>query len=105
MKQIKFTYKDQDYILEYTRRTIKAMESNGFNINDIDTKPMVTIPALFKGAFLSKHRFVKDELIDEIYKQMQHKDELVEALMDMYVDAIQSLFDEPEEGNLEWTKD
>ena len=105
MKQIKFTYKDQDYILEYTRRTIKAMESNGFNINDIDTKPMVTIPALFKGAFLSKHRFVKDELVDEIYKQISHKDELVEALMDMYADAIQSLFDEPEEGNLEWTKD
>lgn len=105
MKQIKFTYKDQNYILEYTRKTIKVMESNGFNINDIDTKPMVTIPALFKGAFLSKHRFVKDELIDEIYKQMQHKDELVEALMDMYADAIQSLFDEPEEGNLEWTKD
>ena len=105
MKQIKFTYKDQNYILEYTRKTIKIMESNGFNINEIDTKPMVTIPTLFKGAFLSKHRFVKDELIDEIYKQMQHKDELVEALMDMYADAIQSLFDEPEEGNLEWTKD
>lgn len=104
MKQIKFTYKDQDYILEYTRKTVKVMEGNGFNINEIDTKPMLMVPILFRGAFLSKHRFVKDEVVDDIYKNISHKTELIETLVEMYTDTIETLFDEPESGNLEWTK-
>lgn len=102
--QIKFTYKDQDYVLEYTRKSVKIMENNGFNINEIDTKPMLMVPILFRGAFLSKHKFVKDDVIDDIYKNINHKSELLEALVEMYTDTIESLFDEPESGNLEWTK-
>ena len=74
------------YTLEYTRKTL--------------------LPALFAGAFLAHHRFVKRDVIDSIYARMNHKDELIAALVEMYNDSLLSLLDEPEqegnEGNLSW---
>ena len=57
-KQLRFTYKDKEYCLEFTRRSVETMERNGFIANDIREKPMTTLPALFAGAFLANHRFV-----------------------------------------------
>ena len=55
-KQLTFTYNGKDYVLEYTRNTVRQMENNGFVTNDIDIKPMTVLPALFAGAFLAHHR-------------------------------------------------
>ncbi len=46
-KQIVFTYEDKEYTLEFTRRTVKQMEDEGFVAQDIDRKPMTLLPALF----------------------------------------------------------
>ena len=46
-KQIIFTYEGKDYTLEYTRRTIKQMEDEGFVARNIDDRPMTLLPALF----------------------------------------------------------
>ena len=48
-KQLTFTYNGKDYVLEYTRNTVRQMENNGFIANDIETKPMTVLPALFNG--------------------------------------------------------
>lgn len=40
-KQIVFTYEDKEYTLEFTRRTVKQMEDEGFVAQDIDRKPMI----------------------------------------------------------------
>ena len=94
------------YTLEYTRKTVELMEKNGFVAADMEKKPMTTLPALFAGAFLAHHRFVKRDVIDNIYARMTHKDELIAALVEMYNDPLLSLLDEPEqegnEGNLNW---
>ena len=74
-KQIVFTYEDKEYTLEFTRRTVKQMEDEGFVAQDIDRKPMTLLPALFAGAFKAHHRFVKQDVIDKIYAGMPHKDE------------------------------
>lgn len=103
MKQIKFSYNNQDYILEYTRSTVKAMEAQGFKVNEFDSMPATQLPMLFKGAFLSKHKFIKETLINEIFENMGNKELLFETLSEMYIDTVNSLFDEPEEGNVEWT--
>ena len=104
-KQLKFTYQDRDYTLEYTRKSVELMEKNGFVATDIQTKPMSTLPALFAGAFLANHRFVKQEVIDEIYAKMTNKSELISKLAEMYNEPIMALIDEPEEsaGNVDWT--
>ena len=104
-KQLKFTYQDKEYCLEYTRATVAAMEKKGFVAADIESKPVTVLPALFAGAFLANHRFVKQEIIDEIYFKLTNKSELISKLAEMYNEPIMALVDEPEEseGNLDWT--
>ena len=104
-KQLRFTYQDKEYILEYTRRSVEAMEKKGFVASDIETKPVTILPALFAGAFLANHRYVKPEIIEEIYSKMTNKQELIGKLAEMYNEPILALVDEPteSEGNLGWT--
>ena len=63
------------------------------------------VPALFSGAFLANHKFVKKETIDEIFSKMTNKTELIGKLAEMYNEPILALVDEPEEteGNVDWT--
>ena len=104
-KQLKFTYQDKEYCLEYNRKSVELMEKSGFVASDIETKPVTVLPALFAGAFIANHRFVKQETIDEIYSKMTNKGELISKLAEMYNEPIMALVDEPEEseGNLDWT--
>lgn len=94
------------YTLEYTRKTVEMMEKQGFIAADVEKKPMTLLPALFAGAFLAHHRFVKRDVIDNIYARLSHKDELINRLVEMYNDPLVTLLDEPErgdsEGNLSW---
>lgn len=104
-KQLRFTYQGKQYCLEYTRKSVETMEKSGFVASDIKDKPMTTLPALFAGAFLANHRFVKQEVIDEIFSKMTNKSDLIGKLAEMYNEPIMTLIDEPEEaeGNLDWT--
>lgn len=104
-KQLHFTYDGKDYTLEFTRRTVAEMEKKGFIASDITEKPMTTLPALFAGAFLAHHRFVKSDIIDNIYSKLTKKEDLIGKLAEMYNEPILTLVEEPEEakGNLDWT--
>ena len=103
-KTINFTYEGKDYTLEFTRRTIRQMEDEGFIARDIDNRPMTLLPALFAGAFKAHHKFVKQETIDAIYANMPNKDKLIEKLAEMYNEPIMSLMTEPEDTakNVDW---
>jgi hypothetical protein len=74
------------------------MSDNGFNINDAIANPAVGVPQLFAGAFLAKHRTVPREKIDEIWAQIEGKEEFVAALASLYNDPIEKLLGEPEEN-------
>lgn len=104
-KQLCFTYKDKEYCLEFTRKSVEAMERKGFVASDIETKPITVLPALFAGAFLANHRFEKQETIDEIFSKMTNKSELISKLAEMYNEPIMALVNEPDEseGNVSWT--
>lgn len=103
-KTITFNFEGTEYTLEFTRASVATLERQGFNINDIADKPLTTLPALFAGAFIAHHRFVKREVIDRIFEKITNKKDLVMKLAEMYNETIESLVDEPEEseGNLEW---
>jgi len=103
-KQIIFEYKGKEYTLEFTRKSIEIMERQGFVASDITDKPMTTLPTLFAGAFLAHHRYVKKEVIDEIFSKIKNKQELISKLAEMYNEPILALVEEPEEdeGNIEW---
>ena len=104
-KQLIFTFEDKEYTLEYTRRTVAEMEKKGFIASDITDKPMTTLPALFAGAFLAHHRFVKEDVINNIYTKLTKKEDLIGKLSEMYNEPIMALVEEPEEdkGNVNWT--
>lgn len=105
-KQLRFTYDGKDYTLEFTRRTVAEMEKKGFIASDITDKPMTMLPALFAGAFLAHHRFVKEDVINDIYSKLTNKEDLIGNLAEMYNEPIMALVEEPDEnteGNLDWT--
>ena len=101
---IKFSYEGKEYTLEFTRDTIKQLERSGFNIADAITKPMLTIPQLFAGAFLAHHRFVKQETVDAIFERMTNKSALLEKLVDLYQRPLEALMSEgkDEKNVIKW---
>ena len=100
---ITLTYNKKEYVLEYNRQSVRQMESQGFNLDEITSKPMTMIPLLFSGAFLKNCKGTKRQMIDEIYAEIKDKSGLMEALIEMYADTITTLTDDNSEGNVEWT--
>lgn len=96
---------DKEYVLEFTRSSVRQMEENGFVAQDIVTKPMLTLPQLFAGAFLAHHRFVKQAEIDRIYDKIPNKSDFLARLAEMYNEPLEALMAEPDkdaEGNVNW---
>lgn len=103
MSKIAITYEKKDYVLEYSRQSVKTMESQGFVLDELTSKPMTMIPMLFSGAFIRNHKGMKRALIDEIYEQIGDKTGLMEALMEMYAETLSTLTeDNGGEGNATW---
>ena len=99
MKTITLRYGDKAYTLEYNRAAVRLMESQGFNLDDLNKKPATTIPDLFAGAFRFHHSGLSRKTIDEIFENTNHRSDLVVKLTEMYVDTINTLFDEAEDGD------
>lgn len=99
-KKLNFEYKGKEYTLEYTRESVKQMQREGFVSQDIINKPMIALPMLFAGAFKAHHRYdVKQKDIDEIFAQFKNKEALVEKLAEMYSEPMETMLDDPTEGN------
>lgn len=103
MSKINLTYENKEYTLEYSRQSVRTMESQGFNFDELTTKPATMLPLLFDGAFMKNHRGIKRRLIDEIYDEISNKGELLAALGEMYAETLNTLVgDKADEGNVQW---
>ena len=107
MSKISFTYGKTEYSLEYSRQSVKTMESQGFVLEELTTKPVNMIPLLFAGAFIKNHSGkggVKRKVVDEIFDNLENKTDLLEALMEMYAETLSSLTEDNAqgEGNVSW---
>ena len=103
-KQIVFDYDGKTFTLEFTRKSVKKMESRGFVLSEIEAKPMTRIPELFAGAFIANHNGIAPDTIDGIYEKFEDKDSLIGALGEMYADTINTLTDAPEKNGISWKK-
>lgn len=103
MSKIVINYEKKEYVLEYSRQSVKQMESQGFVLEEIASKPMTMIPMLFSGAFIKNCRGTKRAVIDEIYDGIDDKTALMEALMELYAETLSTLTDGNGEGNVTWT--
>jgi hypothetical protein len=99
MSKIKLTYKEKDYIAEFSRNTAKAIEERGFSVDLIATQPNKMIPLLIYGAFMKNHSTVKQTKIDEIFLAQNHRGELVGKLAEMYVETVNTLVGDDEDAD------
>lgn len=104
MAVLKIEYKGKNYELGFTRNTVVTLERNGFDINKISSMPMTMLPMFWQGAFAAYNRGMKRALMDEIYEHIADKQGLISALTELYAETLNTLTDEPEEGqgNAKW---
>ena len=105
-KQIGFNHKGKEYTLEFNRSAVQTMERNGFVLEEIETKPMTMVMALFTGAFICHHSNVKRTKVEEIYDSLPQKRKLLEVLIEMYNETVVTLMDADDEDdskNEVWT--
>ena len=108
MKSITLTYNNQEYTLKFSRRTVKILESSGFDIDTAEKTPVTSAETLFAGAFLVAHErdIRKDkDLPAKIWAGIADKQAFFSKLIEMYNEPLQVMFAEPEEDekNVEWT--
>lgn len=107
-KTITFTYKKTAYTLEFTRETVSMLEQNGLSLDDVQNiskRPITSMKMLFRGAFLVHHKKAAsiDNLIDEIWETIPDKHELIENLVEMYIEPVDSLLNDPEDEKVKTT--
>lgn len=109
MAVIRFNFEGKNYVLGFNRKTVKQMENEGFNFDDMGIKPLTCVSDLFAGAFKMNHRFEKREVIERIHANIRDKDKITEKLVQMYSDTIKSLMadDDSEENEnlIDWSMD
>ena len=86
------------YTLEFNARVVKNMERKGFKI-DTDF-PLTMIDELFLGAFQMHHKGIMPDRAKAIWKQQSKKDELLGALIKLYMKPLEDMMsDEQEDEN------
>ena len=93
MKTLEYEVNGKKYVLTFTRASVIWAEEHGFDIRDIDSKPMSSLSNLFYYAFRANHpNLTKEEtdtiLFDEIGGITEKE---VKRLSDMYADVVTSL--------------
>lgn len=91
--------KGNEYSLEFNRKTVATMESNGF-VLDLD-KPNTIIDSLFYGAFQAHHRRIDREAVRKIWAAQTNKEGLLTALVKAYQKPLEELMAEPEDADTE----
>lgn len=105
--KITLTYKNNDYVLEFSRATAKQIEDQGFILDQLGDKPATMIPLLVYGAFMKNNRGIKRAMVDEIYENVVNKvgddkqEGFINILGEMYAETVSTLVgDAPvDEGN------
>ena len=103
--KINLTWKGETYTLEYNRSSIILLENSGFKIEEFLEKPMSNIELAFAAAFLKNHPKLEQSKIDDIFKSLTNKNNLIITLNKMIRESYDSLLEEPEagdEGNATW---
>ena len=91
----KITIRDGEgnkYTLEFNARVVKSMERNGFKIDS--DYPYTMIEKLFTGAFQMHHKGMMPERIMEIWNFQSKKDDLLGALIKLYMKPSEDLMNE-----------
>jgi hypothetical protein len=101
---IEITYNGETYRFGFTRATAKAAEQEGFVVGEVTDKPTLMIPILIYHAATAYNKGIRRKLVEEIYDEIQDKDEFLTVLLEEYVNVAGSLFETNEQGNATWKR-
>lgn len=103
MKEIKFLYSGKEYTLAYTRESVEKAEEKGFNIQEMQNRPISTMRKIFVYSFLAHHGAVSEKTINEIYGLLENKEQIVQKLVEMYAETVESLMaDNKQKNAVKW---
>ena len=100
------TESGEKYTLEFTRDSVAYAQYKGFVIDDVNVKPMVAIPDLFRYAFRAHHKNISTLKIDKLFDELGGlPDGMLERLVELYYKPYNCLFnaDEGETKNAKVT--
>lgn len=99
MQKIKITHEGKSYTLAFDREAVKYGEKKkDFYISEMNTASISFYSTLFNLAFYKHHGIIGEKFTDEIWKNIiEGKDELVSALIDMYMEAINDFLETPKD--------
>lgn len=97
MRKLKLHINDKDYTLELTRESIKWLESNGFEFDKFESKPVTYYDLLWQSLFIANHRDVNSNLAIKLmnsYKDSGHKvASVIKFAIDEYNAFMNALID------------
>lgn len=100
---------NQDYTLEFNRKSALRALKAGFNPNKMDgeLEAALMLPVLFNCAFDMHHGKMSEEETDAIYDMIPNKEDLIGALSEIFADPIDKLVEDPKGAkskNFKWKK-
>ncbi len=94
------TETDMDYVLEFSRETVRWAESRGFKLDDVSNFPMTKIYEFFWYAFRMHHKNISREKTDRIIDDWggieNIPDGVLERLGQLYAAPFNTLKDDEE---------
>lgn len=90
-KSITIEHNEKKYKLEFTKDTVRSTERRGFEINKVLDFPAVNIPLLVHGAFLANHKWLSQDMVDEIYESIPEQSEFINKLIEMYNEPLMEM--------------
>lgn len=95
-----FEYEGTKYTLGFSADVLKRMDRSGFSFSRLEDHVLTAQEDLFRWSFALNHSSLSQRKRDEIYKALDNKEELFDALWTMVSEAIEEL--QPK-GNVVWT--
>lgn len=96
---IKFNYGGSEYTLEYNEAAVRLLDKTfDFSINSIEKAQVSDVPDMFFAALKMHHPEVSKAKSNEMFAVIGDKAGLLAVLVEMYVEAVSAILDEPEEG-------
>lgn len=97
MRKCSINVKDKDYDLQLNRESIVWLESQGFDANEFEKKPLTYMNLLWQSAFIANHKEVNPNLALKLMDSYQEEGgdvgEVVNFIIEEYQSFISALSD------------
>lgn len=104
MARLIIDFEGVEYTIEYNKRSVIALEQQGFDLSTLRTAPMSQSSVLFAAGFRMHHKGIKPDLVDRIFENLPDKEGLFAELINLY-NAPYAAFMDDSAGNATWRKE